>query len=161
MTRDGEEEKMDAKKNLNAIFTSADVELIVHATEDLDKVIDALHNTLGIRSGMLTREILTGHHGNEIILLKGSIKGDDAGHLASRVIGSLSNADISSIYREFDLYTDNRSSLYIRISKQEMVDGRIKLSQSDAVRIRLKVAKRMHRATFGALRSAIGGSDEV
>ncbi|MFN4336010.1 MAG: RNA-binding domain-containing protein [Candidatus Nitrosocaldus sp.] len=152
---------MVSKKDISTMFTSADIELIVHATESLDKVIDALNNTLGIRSSMLTREVLTGHHGNEIILIKGSVKGDEARYLAGRLVGSLSNADISSLYREFDLYTDNRSSLYIRISKQEMVNGKIKLSQSDAVRIRLKVAKRMHRATFEVLKDAVGGSDEV
>ncbi|MEM4392664.1 MAG: RNA-binding domain-containing protein, partial [Candidatus Nitrosocaldus sp.] len=99
--------------------------------------------------------------GNEIVLLKASVRGDDVRYLAGRLVGSLSNADISSMYREFDLYTDNRSSLYVRISKQEMVNGKIKLSQSDAVRIRLKVAKRMHRATLDALRDALVGSDEV
>ncbi|MEM0029694.1 MAG: RNA-binding domain-containing protein [Candidatus Nitrosocaldus sp.] len=152
---------MSMKKDVYAMFTSAEVELIVHATENLDKIIDALNNTLGIRSSMLTREILTGHHGNEIVLLKASVRGDDVRYLAGRLVGSLSNADISSMYREFDLYTDNRSSLYVRISKQEMVNGKIKLSQSDAVRIRLKVAKRMHRATLDALRDALVGSDEV
>ncbi|MEO9364856.1 MULTISPECIES: RNA-binding domain-containing protein [Candidatus Nitrosocaldus] len=147
---------MDVKK-IGSVFTSAEIELIVHATESLDKLIDALGSTLGVRSSILTREVLTGHHGNEIILLKGGVVGDDARNLADRLMGSLSSEDILRIYRDFDLYTDNRSSFYIRISKQEMVKGRIRLSQSDAVRIRLRLAKRMHKASLEALRSALVG----
>ena len=147
---------MDVKK-IGSVFTSAEIELIVHATESLDKLIDALSSTLGVRGSTLTREVLTGHHGNEIILLKGGVVGDDARSLADRLMVSLSSEDILHIYRNFDLYTDNRSSFYIRISKQEMVKGRIRLSQSDAVRIRLRLAKRMHKASLEALRSALVG----
>lgn len=147
---------MDVKK-VGSMFASAEIELIVHATESLDKLIDALSSTLGVRCSILTREVLTGHHGNGIMLLKGSVVGDDARSLADRLMGSLSSEDILHIYRDFDLYTDNRSSFYIRISKQEMVKGRIRLSQSDAVRIRLKLAKRMHRASLEALRNALVG----
>ncbi|MEM3124232.1 MAG: RNA-binding domain-containing protein [Candidatus Nitrosocaldus sp.] len=152
--------KMKMKK-VGSVFTSADIELIVHATESLDKVIDALSSTLGIRSSTLTREMLTGHHGNGIILLKGSVVGDDARNLAERLMGSLSSEDLLRIYKDFDLYTDNRSSFYVRISKQEMVKGRIRLSQSDAVRIRLKIARQMHKASLEEFRSALVGSDEV
>ncbi|MCS6768226.1 MAG: RNA-binding domain-containing protein [Candidatus Nitrosocaldus sp.] len=143
---------------IGAMFTSADVELVVHATESLERVMDALDGTLGIGGSMLRREVLTGHHGNEIVLLKGSITGDDAKHLADRVIGALSSEDISEICRDIYLYTDDRRSLlYIRISKQEMVNGRIRLSQSDAVRIRLRLAR--HGASIEAVRSALAGAD--
>ncbi|MEM1951129.1 MAG: RNA-binding domain-containing protein [Candidatus Nitrosocaldus sp.] len=148
-------------KKIGSVFTSVEVGLIVHATESLDKIIDALSSTLGIRSSILTKEILNGHHGNEIVLLKGSVVGDDARNLADRLMGSLSSEDLLRIYKDFDLYTDNRSSFYVRISKQEMVKGRIRLSQSDAVRIRLKIARQMHKASLEEFRSALVGSDEV
>jgi len=50
----------------------------------------------------------------------------------------LSTLDKVSIMRELNRHTDADGNLYIRIDKQRMFRGAVRLGQDDAIRVRMK-----------------------
>jgi RNA binding exosome subunit len=131
-------------------FASADIELIVHATESMEKVLDAVNSNL-LDTSEFTATKLTGHFGNEIILLRCTLTAEKATHLAYKLLSSLSYEDIMHLYNNFTLYTD-KGLFYIRLSKQDMIKGKIILSQTDSIRIRFKIAGGMQKTILEDLR---------
>jgi RNA binding exosome subunit len=134
-------------------FASADIELIVHATESMEKVLDAVNSNL-LDTSEFTATKLTGHFGNEIILLRYTLTAEKATHLAYKLLSSLSYEDIMHLYNNFTLYTD-KGLFYIRLSKQDMIKGKIILSQTDSIRIRFKIAGGMQKKILEDLRDML------
>lgn len=132
------------------IFASADLELILHATESLEKVLDAINNNLININGFTTTR-LTGYFGNEIILLRCILDAYNASVLAYKVFSSLSSEDLKHLYDNINLYMD-KDTLYIRLSKQDIIKGRLRLSQKDPIRIRFKFVKKMHNSILEYLK---------
>ncbi len=132
------------------IFASADLELILHATESLEKVLDTINNNLININGFTTTR-LTGYFGNEIILLRCILDAYNASVLAYKVFSSLSSEDLKHLYDNINLYMD-KDTLYIRLSKQDIIKGRLRLSQKDPIRIRFKFVKKMHNSILEYLK---------
>jgi len=118
---------------------------IVHATEDEDRVRNALAWALGLdrmERGLdrIERQRAKGHYGNDIVILEGNVKRD------AEVIAALDRmfadpalrAEVrDSILRRLD----EDSVLHVRLDKQALVQGRFATSAgSDALIITAKVA---------------------
>lgn len=125
-----------------ANFASAEVVLVVHATEDAQKVLSAVERVLGIKPTEFTASRIEGHFGNEIHMLKANINGTRATELAYAVARMMGGDDRTHMRDNFDLYIDDRDMLYIRISKQKLFDGKVVLSQGDPVKIRFKPVRK-------------------
>ncbi|MGH9878045.1 MAG: RNA-binding domain-containing protein, partial [Nitrososphaerales archaeon] len=83
-----------------------------------------------------------GHFGNEIMLLKANINGKHAIEIAYKIAGMMSEVDRTYMHDNFDLFVDDKNSLYIRISKQKLFEHKIVLSQTDSLKIKLKTVRR-------------------
>jgi RNA binding exosome subunit len=83
-----------------------------------------------------------GHHKNKIQLLKAILTSQEAGNLASRITSLLNTSDRDQLSRLVDQYADEKGNLYIRLNKQRVCQGRLSLSETDAIRIRFKPVKR-------------------
>lgn len=127
---------------MEANFASAEIELVMHATEDVKKVLSAIESVIGIKSQAFTASNIRGHFGNEITLLKANINGEQATELAYKIAGMMSDSDKAYMRNNFDLFIDEKNSLYIRISKQKLFERKIALSQADSLRIKLKAVRR-------------------
>jgi RNA binding exosome subunit len=128
--------------SVEANFASAEIELVIHATEDRQKVLSIVEYTLGIKPEEFVVSSVKGHFGNEITLLKANINGKKATEIAYKIAGMMSDVDKMHVYDNFDLYVDDKNSLYIRISKQKLFERKIVLSQADALKIKLKTVRR-------------------
>jgi RNA binding exosome subunit len=121
-----------------------DVRFCVHATEGLDKVIEAVQNVLPtdlLEEITFTRSNLDGHYGNPIIFFDARIKNKD---IVRAVVEKLS-ANLSALDKEELDRTINRcvekGSLFIRLDKQAALKGKIKFATSDPIRIRIRFRK--------------------
>ena len=54
------------------------IEVIVHATEDVDKILESFFEHFGIETDSFSKENLTGHYDNPIILLRAKFKKKEA-----------------------------------------------------------------------------------
>ncbi|MEW5841419.1 RNA-binding domain-containing protein [Nitrososphaera sp.] len=123
-------------------FSGAEVNLVLHATEDREKVLAAVEAALGV-SGF-EEEASEGHFGNRILLLRANVANSrQAGELFARIASALNSPDRQHLADYIDEYSDERGNLYLRLDKQRLCsNGRVALAESDAVRIKFKPVRR-------------------
>ena len=123
-------------------FAAAEVNLVLHATEDESKVLKAIEEILLVPSTRFLRSSSEGHYKNKIVLQKALLSSKEAAMLAKRVISLLNSTDREHLSRLVNDYADEKGNLYIRLDKQRLCQGRVLLSETDAIRIRFKPIRR-------------------
>ncbi len=123
-------------------FSAAEINVVLHATEDEGKVLKAIEDVLLVPSKRFSSSPSQGHYKNKILLQKAILSSQEAGSLAKRVISLLNSADRKDLSRLIHEHSDEKGNLYIRLDKQRMCQGRVSLSETDAIRIRFKPVKR-------------------
>ena len=123
-------------------FAAAEVNLVLHATEDESKVLKAIEEILLVPTTRFLRSSSEGHYKNKIVLQKAILSSKEAAMLAKRVISLLNSTDREHLSRLVNDYADEKGNLYIRLDKQRICQGRVLLSETDAIRIRFKPIRR-------------------
>ena len=123
-------------------FAAAEVNLVLHATEDESKVLKAIEEILLVPPTRFLRSSSEGHYKNKIVLQKAILSSKEAAMLAKRVISLLNSTDREHLSRLVNDYADEKGNLYIRLDKQRICQGRVLLSETDAIRIRFKPIRR-------------------
>jgi RNA binding exosome subunit len=121
-----------------------DIRFCVHATEDLDKVMEAVYNILPsdyIEDIVFKRSNIEGHYGNPIIFFDTRIKHKEtAGAIVENLSANLSSLDKEELDRTINRYVE-KGNLYIRLDKQAALKEKIKFATSDPIRIRIRFRK--------------------
>jgi hypothetical protein len=121
-----------------------DVRTLAHATEDEDKVQEAMLNTLPGQQAhtiVFRKSSLTGHHGNPIVLLETRIKDKGAAEEALQKLASgLSIMDKKLLGSEIERHLE-KGNLYIRLDKQSAYMNQIKLSNIDPIHVKVHFKK--------------------
>lgn len=121
-----------------------DVRFCAHATEDLDKVMEAVQNILPneyLEEIVFNRSSLEGHYGNPITFFETRIKDKKIiKALVEQLAANLSVLDKDELDRIIHLCIE-KGSLYIRLDKQAAFKGKTKLVTSDPIRIRIRFSK--------------------
>ncbi|MFL6393089.1 MAG: RNA-binding domain-containing protein, partial [Nitrososphaeraceae archaeon] len=123
-------------------FSSAEINIVVHATEDENKILHSLFDVLSIPSEKFSYSFSEGHWGNKILVLTATIDGQVAKDLILKIISLLNSVDRYHLSNFFDKYVDEKGNLYIRLDKQRICKGRISLSERDSIRIRFRPVRR-------------------
>jgi RNA-binding protein len=126
----------------NITFSTAEISIIVHATENQDKILQSINNVLSISPERFSSNTSEGHWGNKIILLSAVITTAEANSLISKILSTLNKIDRHSLSDFFDNYIDEKGNLYIRLDKQRICQGRTSLSDNDSIRIRLRPVRK-------------------
>ncbi|MDW8045141.1 MAG: RNA-binding domain-containing protein [Nitrososphaerota archaeon] len=121
-------------------ISSIEISFIVHATEDEEKVLESIVKRLSIPREIFKVRRMEGHFGNPIQFYHARLTGNEADRFAERLFPSLDDIDKDLMRIELKKYIDEHGNLYLRIDKQTFFDekGKLRLSQEDAVRIKLK-----------------------
>lgn len=114
--------------------------VIAHATEDLEKVGEALLNAIppSLRERVEIGAVRTrGYYGNEIVILSLTLRKKRAKEALTWILCSLPPADREFLISTLALRAGTRSShLHIRLDKQEAYMGRLRLSEGgDVIKI--------------------------
>jgi len=142
------------KKNKNSIddaalsskvpVTHIDIRVFAHATEDEEKVLSAVRNTLPSKMSediVFKKTSLTGHHGNPIILFEAKIK--DKGHIKAffeNLTSRLDSLDKEILSNEIGQHIE-KGSLYVRLDKQSACLNELKLGTTDSIHFRIHFKK--------------------
>ena len=122
-----------------------DIRFFVHATEDVDKVVEAVQHALPsdrMEDIAFNKSNLRGHYGNPITLFEAKIKNKETIRaLVDNLSSHLSELDKETLSREIHLHVE-KGSLYVRLDKQAALQGKLKLCTSDPIRIRIRFRKR-------------------
>ena len=113
-----------------------DIQLIVHATEDLAKIFSAFKETFDVDGEDFDRQDLTGHFENPIIMLHAKLKKKKAQFFVKKLVAAIPREQINTIIEDLENRYDD-STLYLRIGKQSLVKGEIVLSDKEPVKIKI------------------------
>ena len=116
---------------------------IAHSTEDLSKISKAVLNMLPETmrgTHVLETAEAKGHHGNEIILLTLEIRDkEQAQSVVGYLIRSLPVGDRLRIRDRIHMFFDGRSTIFLRVDKQQAFINTVRLSDSDDI-IKIKIS---------------------
>ena len=127
---------------VNIRFSTAEISIIIHATENQDKILQSINDVLYISPDRFSSTSSEGHWGNKILLLTAVIGSTEASSLIATLLSKLNKIDRHSLADFFDNYIDEKGNLYIRLDKQRVCQGRTSLSDNDSIRIRLRPVRR-------------------
>jgi len=121
-----------------------DIRFFAHATEDMDKVVEAVRHVLPsdhMEDVVFNKSNLRGHYGNPITLFEAKIKNQETIRaLVENLSSHLSELDKETLSREIHLHVE-KGSFYIRLDKQAALQGKLKLCTSDPIRLRMRFRK--------------------
>ena len=116
------------------------IRVFAHATEDQDKVMSAVRNTLPEELGetaVFKKTSLTGHHGNSITLMEVELA--DRQTLMG-VLGKIGNGltalDKETLNNEMSLHLE-KGNLYLRFDKQQAFLGALRFSSNDPIHFKV------------------------
>ena len=110
------------------------IEIIVHATEEHQKISDALYDIFEIEPNEIPKQEFLGHFGNPILMLHIQMKNKRAEVLIKKLISAISQDDVKSLLSGMDERISD-STLYLRFSKQDFVKKTLTFQEKDPVRI--------------------------
>lgn len=134
----------DAILSSKVPVTHINIRVFAHATEDEEKVLSAVRNTLPPQiSENITfkKSNLTGHHGNPIVLFEAKIKDKD--HVEAflkKLASGLSSLDKEVLSSEIEQHIE-KGCLYIRLDKQSAYFNEIRLFATDPIHFRIHFKK--------------------
>jgi RNA binding exosome subunit len=123
---------------------SAKISTIIHATEDPEKVAQAIRNLCpeGTPIGS-TMKRAKGHHGNEIVTLVLTIRNAKSVEvLLQNIWSGLSQLDKTETYSSLASRIDSSGTLFLRIDKQDSFRGIMRLENSDPIKVEISFRTR-------------------
>ena len=114
------------------------LEIIFHATENKTKIFEPILELFQINENDFLQEKIVGYYGNPIILAKIILTKKKAEDFVRDLISKITKQQISELLENINMYFDD-SSLFLRISKNKLVEKIISLQQDNAIKIRIKV----------------------
>ena len=119
----------------------ATISVVIHATEDKDKVISKIVKVLSLNSAKFQEFNTRGHWGNQIILLNLSLGQTLAGKILKTIYTSLGDNKKTAFLGSLEQSIDEKYNLYVRIDKQSICREEISLSDQDSIKIKFRPSK--------------------
>ena len=110
------------------------IDLILHATEDFQKIAEPLSDMFGIEDDEIAKREIPGHFGNPIMMLHMELKKKRADEFIKKLVSLIPRDIIVALLANIEERIFE-SSLYIRFSKQNFVKKILALEESDPIRI--------------------------
>jgi len=121
-----------------------DIEFFAHATEDLEKVMEAVKHILPanrVEEIDFKKNNLKGHHGNPIVFFEAKIEGKElVKAVVDSVFSKLGELDKETLRREIKMHVE-KGSFFLRLDKQAAFQGVVKLCTADPIRLRIRFRK--------------------
>jgi RNA binding exosome subunit len=112
------------------------IDMIVHATEDVSKIFQSFEDVLGLKEEDFTIEETMGHYENPIIMLNTKIVKKQAQNFMSKLLELLPVEQVNDLIDEIEERTVD-SRFHMRLDKQELIKGKLVVSEKDTVKIKI------------------------
>ena len=110
------------------------IDLILHATEDFQKIAEPLNDLFAIEIEEIAKQELSGHFGNPILMLRVEIKKKRADQFIKKLVSLIPREMMIELLTNIEEQIFE-SSLYMRFSKQNFVKKILTLEEKDPIRI--------------------------
>ena len=112
------------------------VDVIIHATEDISKIFQSFEEILEIKEEDFTTTETTGYFENPIILLNSKLVKSQAQKFIKKLVKLLPMDQVNNLIEEIEERTID-SRFHLRLDKQELVKGKLIVSQKETVKIKI------------------------
>jgi len=112
------------------------INLILHATEDENKIMEELEKKFGIEQKKFVIEQIPGHFNNPILLISSKLKRKPAHNFVSLFFSKMKKDEFQEIFDNVENFVTS-SGLSLRISKQKLVLGILTVSKEDTIKINI------------------------
>lgn len=112
------------------------VEIIAHATEDVEKILESFLEQFDVPKEEFSRQNLTGHFENPITLLRAKFKKNDARNFLKKLVSKIPEDEFSEIIEDVESHIQN-STLHLRFGKQDLIKGRLTIQEKDAIKFKI------------------------
>jgi RNA binding exosome subunit len=133
------------------------IRVFAHATEDQERVVKAVRNTLPPKLGenlVFKKTGLTGHHGNPITLFEVELTDRKMLMITLGGIGSrLITLDKESLARDMALHLE-KGNLYLRFDKQQAFLGELRFSSNDPIHFKVHFRNKTTDEIIGICKEA-------
>jgi RNA binding exosome subunit len=123
---------------------SVKISTITHATENSEKVSRAIQNLSPDEiSTSSTINRAKGHHGNEIATMEFTIRNaKNVERFLQNIWKGFSQLDRTEVYSRLASRIDSAGTLFLRIDKQEALKGKIRLQNTDPIKIAISFRRK-------------------
>ena len=118
--------------------TVAKIDLILHATEDFQKIVEPLSDLFGIESDEIAKREVSGHFGNPIFMLHIDLGKKRAEQFIKKLVSVIPSDIITGLLANIEEQIFE-SAMYIRFSKQDFVKKILTLEEKDPIRVAIYV----------------------
>jgi len=112
------------------------INLILHATENENKILEKLQNIFCIEQKNFQIEEIPGHFNNPILLISSKLKKKSAENFVNIFFTKIKKTDFQDIFDNIEDYVTS-SGLSLRVSKQKLISEILTISKEDAVKINI------------------------
>ena len=112
------------------------IDVIVHATEDISKILQSFDEILEIKEEEFTSIETTGYFENPIIILSAKLVKKKGQNFIKKMVELLPINQINELIEEIEERTID-SRFHLRLDKQELVKGKLIISEKDTVKIKI------------------------
>ena len=112
------------------------IDVIVHATEDISKILQSFDEVLEIKEEEFTSIETTGYFENPIIILSAKLVKKKGKNFIKKMLELLAINQINELIEEIEERTID-SRFHLRLDKQELVEGKLIISEKDTVKIKI------------------------
>ena len=116
----------------------AKIDLILHATEDFQKIVEPLSDLFGIESDEIAKREVSGHFGNPIFMLHIDLGKKRAEQFIKKLVSVIPSDIITGLLANIEEQIFE-SAMYIRFSKQDFAKKILTLEEKDPIRIAIYV----------------------
>ena len=112
------------------------IDVIVHATENVSRVVQSFEDLLGLKKEDFTVNETTGYFENPITMLNVKIVKKQAENFMKNLLELLSNQQIRELIDEIEERTVD-SRFHMRLDKQELINGNLIIREKDTIKIKI------------------------
>ena len=112
------------------------IDVIVHATEDISKILQSFDEILEIKEEEFTSIETTGYFENPIIILSAKLVKKQGQNFIKKMLELLPINQINELIEEIEERTID-SRFHLRLDKQELVKGKLVISEKDTVKVKI------------------------
>ena len=134
-----------------------DVRVFAHATENPDKVLSAVRNILPAETWenvVFQKTMLTGHHGNPIILFETKLTDKQVlPFVLKKIAAGLTALDKEKLDSDLKLHLEKRN-LYLRFDKQSAYQDEVRFSLNDPIHFKIHFKNKTFEEIVNICRNA-------
>ena len=112
------------------------VEIIAHATENLDKILDSFVEFFDLEGIEFSTQEVSGHFDNPIFLVSAKISKKEAKQFIKIFRSKISRDSMDRLIEGISDRIEG-STLHLRIGKQDLIRGTISFEDKDAIKLKL------------------------